>query len=270
MSGPASACPPVPPAIGSLLDLSGRVAIVTGASGGIGPVLARRFAEAGAAVVAHYRSNEAGARRVLSEIADIGGRGTATGGDLTRFEDARALIEAAVQAHGRLDILVNNAGQYPTSGLREMSPREWDEVVTANLSSVAFCTQAAASQMIAESHAGAIVNVASIESASALVGHSHYSAAKAGVIAHTRAAAYELGADDIRVNAVSPGLIWRERIERAWPEGVERWLRSAPLSRLGRPEDVADACVVLASSAARWITGTVLTVDGGVGTRPPF
>ncbi len=249
MPGSASASPPVPPSIGSLLDLSG---------------------EAGAAVVAHYRSNELGVRRMLSEIADAGGRGTAAGGDLTRVEDARALIEAAVQAYGRLDILVNNAGQYPTSSLREMTPQQWDQVIAANLHSVSFCTQAAATKMIAQSHGGVIVNIASIESGAALVGHSHYSAAKAGVIAHTRAAAYELGPDDIRVNAVSPGLIWREGIERAWPDGVERWLHSAPLGRLGRPEDVADACVFLASMAARWITGTVLTVDGGVSTRPPF
>jgi NAD(P)-dependent dehydrogenase (short-subunit alcohol dehydrogenase family) len=270
MARPASAVPPDPPPVGSLLDLSGRVAVITGASGGIGRFLARRFAEAGAAVVAHYHSNESIVRATLSEIADAGGRGIAAGGDLTRFEDADALIRAAVEAYGRLDILINNAGQYPVSSLRETSPEQWDEVIAANLNSVSYCTRAAATEMIAQSERGSIVNIASIESASALVGHSHYSAAKAGVIALTRGAAYELGPHEIRVNAVSPGLIWREGLERDWPDGVDRWLDNAPLGRLGRPEDVGDACIFLASPAARWITGAVLTVDGGVSTRPPF
>ncbi len=262
-----SAEPPVPPAIGSLLDLSGLVAVVTGASGGIGLVLARRFAQAGATVVAHYHSNESAVSRMLAEVEEGGMRATAAAGDLTSREGAQGLIERAMQAHGRLDVLVNNAGVYPASSLREMDPEEWDDVIAANLDSVAWCTQAAAAEM---SHGGSIVNVASIESTSALPGHAHYSAAKAGVIALTRAAANELGPDQIRVNAVSPGLIWHEGIEAAWPDGVKRWLDAAPLGRLGRGEDVADACIFLASHAARWITGTVLTVDGGLSTRPPF
>jgi 3-oxoacyl-[acyl-carrier protein] reductase len=117
---------------------------------------------------------------------------------------------------------------------------------------------------------GAIVNIASIEGSFAAWGHSHYSAAKAAVIMYTQSAALELGGRGIRVNCVSPGLIWREGIETAWADGVARWQARAPLTRLGMPDDIADACLFLASPAARWITGVNLTVDGGVSSSPAF
>jgi NAD(P)-dependent dehydrogenase (short-subunit alcohol dehydrogenase family) len=117
---------------------------------------------------------------------------------------------------------------------------------------------------------GAIVNITSIEAENPAPGHSHYNAAKAGVLMHTRAAAGELARHGIRVNAVAPGLLWRDGIEQAWPEGVARWQAAAPLRRLGTAEDVADACLFLASPAARWITGASLTVDGGVMTSQIF
>jgi NAD(P)-dependent dehydrogenase (short-subunit alcohol dehydrogenase family) len=156
-----------------------------------------------------------------------------------------------------------------------MTDDEWDSVVDANLRSVFLCTQAAAHQMIAQGaddapNTRAIVNVATIEAVNPAPNHSHYDAAKGGVLMHTRASAFELAAHGIRVNAVSPGLIWREGIEESWPDGVERWLKAAPLTRLGMPDDVADACLFLASSAARWITGANLLVDGGVMTKQIF
>ncbi|MDQ4078313.1 MAG: SDR family oxidoreductase, partial [Chloroflexota bacterium] len=125
-------------------------------------------------------------------------------------------------------------------------------------------------QMIEQGAGGAIVNIASIEAERPAPLHAHYNAAKGGVLMYTRSAALELGPHGIRVNAVSPGLIWREGIEEQWPEGVARWREAAPLTRLGRPEDVADACLFLASPAARWISGTNLVVDGGVLVRPAF
>jgi NAD(P)-dependent dehydrogenase (short-subunit alcohol dehydrogenase family) len=124
--------------------------------------------------------------------------------------------------------------------------------------------------MIAQGQGGAIVNVTSIEAENPAPAHSHYNAAKAGAAMHTRAAAQELGPHGIRVNAVAPGLVWREGLDEAWPDGVARYLNAAPLGRLGQPEDVADACLFLASPAARWITGASLTVDGGVMTRQIF
>jgi NAD(P)-dependent dehydrogenase (short-subunit alcohol dehydrogenase family) len=256
------------PEVGRLLDFAGRVVIVTGAGSGLGQGVALRFAEAGARVVVHYRKAAAGATAVVERIG--GDRATAVEADVTRPEEAESLVAAAVRDFGRLDAIVNNAGVYPLAGVLEMTPAQWNEVVATNLTSVFLCTQAAARQMVRQGEGGAVVNVTSIEARSALPSHSHYAATKAAVEAHTRAAAQELGPHLIRVNAVAPGLVWREGIEQMWPEGVARWLSAAPLRRLGRPEDVADACLFLASPAARWITGTTLTVDGGVSVSPLF
>jgi NAD(P)-dependent dehydrogenase (short-subunit alcohol dehydrogenase family) len=206
--------------------------------------------------------------------------------DLTKRAHADELVARAVDAFGRLDVLINNAGLYPLDTLLDMSDVQWDLVVNTNLRSVFLCTQAAARQMIAQRsvdtpnsqgdpeagprEAGAIVNIASIEAENPAPSHTHYNAAKAGVVLFTRSAAAELGQYGIRVNAVSPGLIWRDGIEQQWPNGVTRWRRTAALTRLGRPDDVADACLFLASPAARWITGANLLVDGGVMTHQIF
>ncbi len=151
-----------------------------------------------------------------------------------------------------------------------MDVAQWDAVLAATLRSVFLMTQAAARQMIAQGGGGAIVNISSIEAENPAPGHSHYNAAKGGVLMYTRAAANELGPHGIRVNAVAPGLIWTPGLETNWPEGVARFLRAAPLGRIGTPEDVADACLFLASPAARWITGASLTVDGGVLTHQVY
>jgi NAD(P)-dependent dehydrogenase (short-subunit alcohol dehydrogenase family) len=258
------------PSVASLLDFRGKVALVTGAGGGLGHGIAARFAEAGAAVVAHYRHRADEAAALVLKIATGGGRAIAVAGDLGREEDVARLMARALEAFGRLDVLVNNAGTYPMAGVLDMTTAEWDEVMASNLRTTFLCTQAAARQMASQEEGGAIVNITSIEAESPAPGHSHYNAAKAGVFMYTRAAAQELGRHGVRVNAVAPGLIWREGIEEAWPDGVARWKRAAPLLRLGTAEDVADACLFLASPGARWITGATLTVDGGVMTRPAF
>ncbi|MFI5006703.1 MAG: SDR family NAD(P)-dependent oxidoreductase [Solirubrobacterales bacterium] len=256
------------PEVSRLLDFTGRVALVTGAGSGLGGAVALRFAEAGARVAVHYRSSRAGATALAERIG--AGRAIAIGGDLAKEPDARALVARTVEAFGRLDVLVNNAGAYPMAGVLEMTAAQWDEVIAANLTSVYLGTQAAARQMVAQGGGGAIVNITSIEADTPAPAHSHYNAAKAGAAMYTRAAAQELGPHGIRVNAVAPGLIWREGLEEAWPDGVARFLEAAPLGRLGQPGDVADACLFLASPAARWITGASLTVDGGVLVRKPF
>ena len=255
------------PPVKTLLDFSNTVAVVTGSGSGLGQGLARRFAEAGANVVVHYRSSAEGARAVVKHIAGLGGQAIAVQGDLAREADAARLVRQTVEAFGRVDVLINNAGLYPRASVLEMTLAQWDKGVDANLRSVFLCTQAAARQMIAQGGGGAIVNITSIEAENPAPDHSHYDAAKGGVLMYTRASAYELAAHGIRVNAVAPGLIWREGIEQAWPEGVARWQKTAPLRRLGLPEDVADACLFLASPASRWITGASLTVDGGVLTH---
>ncbi|HEY7021130.1 MAG TPA: glucose 1-dehydrogenase [Ktedonobacterales bacterium] len=255
------------PPVRSLLDLSEKVVIVTGGGSGVGRGVALRFAEAGSRVVAHYHSSAAGAEAVVQAITANGGRATSYQGDLSDSDAVTGLITHAIAAFGRVDGLVNNAGIYPLASVLEMMVEEWDTLMNANLRSVFLCTQAAARQMIAQASGGAIVNITSIEAENPAPNHSHYNASKGGVLMYTRAAASELGRHGIRVNAVAPGLIWKDDIEQTWPDGVARWRHAAPLGRLGMPEDVADACLFLISPAARWITGASLTVDGGVMTH---
>jgi NAD(P)-dependent dehydrogenase (short-subunit alcohol dehydrogenase family) len=241
-----------PPPVASLLDLTGLVAIVTGASGNIGAGIARRLHEAGASVVAHGRNVPA-----LAE--ELGERAASVTGDVER--DASAICAAAVEAFGRLDVVVNNAGIQPVAPLMELGNEEVAEMLRINVAGVAAMTREAAARM---SSGGAIVNIGSIEGLQPAFVHSHYAASKAAVIMHTRAAALELGPQGIRVNCVSPGLIDAPGFEEAWPEGLARWRAAAPLHRLGMPLDVADAVLFLASPAARWVSGANLVVDGGV------
>jgi NAD(P)-dependent dehydrogenase (short-subunit alcohol dehydrogenase family) len=258
------------PAVSALLHLSGRVALVTGASGTIGAGIARRFAEAGAHVIAHYGRHRAAAEATVDTIVAAGGRAVALGADLTRQPDVEHMLDACQSAAGLPTILVNNAGTYPVAPLLEMTEPDWDAVVAANLKSVHLVTQALSRRVVAAGVPAAIVNIASIEASNVAPLHAHYAAAKAGVVMHTRVAARELGAHGIRVNAVSPGLIWFDGLDAAWPDGVGRYTRAVPLGRLGLPADVADACLFLASDAARWITGSELVVDGGVLTNTAY
>ncbi|MBW3660860.1 MAG: SDR family oxidoreductase [Gemmatimonadetes bacterium] len=255
------------PSVDRLLDLTGRATLVTGAAGGIGRAIARRFAEAGAPVAVHYRTSEVEAGQVVGEIEAADGEAVSLRADLTDEAEVERLFDAALEAMGRLDVLVNNAGAYPLADFDAVDAGAWEAVVAANLTTVHLATRAAAARM---ERGGAIVNVASIEGLQPMPMHIHYDAAKAGVLMHTRAAALELGPRGIRVNAVSPGLIDSGDLEEAWPEGVVRWRSTAPLGRTGTPEDVADACLVLASDAARWVTGANLVVDGGATSRPAF
>ncbi|MFD9703926.1 SDR family NAD(P)-dependent oxidoreductase [Lentzea sp. NPDC059081] len=227
-----------------MIDLNGRVVLVTGAGGGLGAGIAVRFEAAGALVVRH--------------------RGRVDG-DLV--SDAPRVVAEAFSAHGRLDAVVNNAGVQPVEPLPGMTVEQWQSVVDTNLTAPFAVTQAAVEHLPA---GGSITHVASIEGTHPAPGHAHYAASKAALIMHARAAALEYGPLGIRVNTVSPGLIARPGIEVDWPSGVARWEAAAPLGRLGTPEDVGDACVFLASDLARWITGHDLVVDGGVTARPTW
>jgi len=255
------------PPVRSLLDLAEKVVIVTGGGSGVGSGVALRFAEAGARVVVHFHTSAAGAAGVVEAIIASGGQATSHQADLSAADAAADLIASAVAAFGRVDALINNAGVYPLASVLDMTREQWDALMNANLRSVFLCTQAAARQMIGQASGGAVVNITSIEAENPALNHSHYNASKGGVLMYTRAAAGELGRHGIRVNAVAPGLIWKDDIEQTWPDGVARWRKAAPLGRLGMPEDVADACLFLVSPAARWITGASLTVDGGVMTH---
>lgn len=222
--------------VSELLSQTGKVVVVTGASKGVGRSISRRFAEAGASVAVHYREDRAGAIRGADEARALRSDAAAVTADVRRADDVARLFEEVTERLGEVDILINNAGVYPLHSLTDVSEQQW----------------------------AAVVNVASIEGLRPAFMHAHYNAAKGGVLVYTRAAALELGPSGIRVNAVSPGLIARDGIEDAWPEGVESFRQRAPLGELGSPEDVADACLFLASEGARWITGSNLVVDGGV------
>lgn len=239
-----------------LLNLTGQVVLVTGGASGIGAGIAERFSQAGAQVfVCDQKAIPSPATPWRAILADL--------------IDPRQ-VETVFEQIPALDILINSAGIYPSAGLLEMTPEEWDQTLAVDLKAAFLCTQAAARRMVAAGKGGAIINIGSTEAVSPARGHCHYAAAKAGLEMFSRAAALELGTYGIRVNTVSPGLINRPSLSADWPEGYQRFLRSAPLGRVGEPRDIADACLFLASDAARWITGAHLVVDGGVLTCPVY
>lgn len=259
-----------------LLDLGGRVAIVTGASSGIGGAIALRLAEAGAAVVCHYHSNRAGADTVADSIRVAGGQATVCQADLSTTGGVEILMEGVANLMNpgvdgwAADILVNNAALQPEVMLADMEEFDWTSMLETNVTGPFLLTKAFVARLRGVEKSGAIVNVASIQAHQPAAGHAHYATSKAALLMFTRAAALEFGQFGIRINSVSPGLINRDGLDTAWPEGVGRWRAAAPLGRLGEPGDVADAVLFLVSEAARWITGTDLIVDGGVSARPTW
>jgi NAD(P)-dependent dehydrogenase (short-subunit alcohol dehydrogenase family) len=252
----------------SLPDLSGTVTVLTGASGGIGAGVSRRFAAAGAALVLGYRSAAGPARALAAEIVGNGGQAVAAAADVTDPDECASLMAVAGERFGRLDAVVGCAGVQPVAPLPELTAAEWHAVTDVDLAGAFHTVQAAAAVLGARG--GSITLIASVEGSRPARGHAHYASAKAGMIMLARSAALEYGAAGIRVNTVSPGLVERPGLEEQWPEGVARWRGAAPLGRLGRPEDIGDATVFLASPLARWITGHDLVVDGGMGVAPAW
>jgi NAD(P)-dependent dehydrogenase (short-subunit alcohol dehydrogenase family) len=258
------------PKVDDLLDLKRKVALVTGASAGIGRGVALRLAEAGASVAVHYRSGREDADAVVASIRDRKRAGLAVWAELKDSASVEQAIRAVSEQLGPIDILVNNAARQTHAGFEDMDLEEWRTMMAVNLEGVFVITRAVAAAMIKRGSSGAIVNIASIEGLQPAPTHGHYAVSKAGLIMFTRAVAMQYGRHRIRVNAVSPGVIRRDGIEEAWPEGVSRWMKAVPLGRMGEDEDVADAVLFLASQASRWITGANLVVDGGVTSTPAF
>jgi NAD(P)-dependent dehydrogenase (short-subunit alcohol dehydrogenase family) len=257
-------------AVDGLLDLTGSVALVTGASAGIGAGIARRLAEAGAAVAIHYRGGRAAADELAAGIRDAGATAIAVHAELTDQTSVESAIGAISRDLSPVDILVNNAARQTHSTIHDMPAEEWQGMMAANLDSAFHATKAVTDAMIARGAGGSIVNIASIEGLYPALTHPHYATTKAGLLMFTRASALEFGRHGIRVNAVSPGVIHREGIEENWPDGVRRWMEAVPLGRMGTDDDVANAVLFLAAPASAFITGANLVVDGGISARPAF
>jgi 3-oxoacyl-[acyl-carrier protein] reductase len=245
------------------MNLANRVAIVTGASGGIGSAIAKGLAREGAAVVVNYARNQAAAAALVQEIEAAGGQALAVQADISTAEGAEALVDAAIKAYGKVDILVNNAGITRDMLLMRMKEADWDAVIQTNLKGVFLCTKAVTRPML-KARSGRIINIGSVSGLLGTPGQANYAAAKAGVIGFTRSVANELGSRGITANVVVPGAIDAGMLLELTAEQREEYLKQIPLERFGTPEDVAAAVIFLAGPGAAYITGQTLAVDGGL------
>jgi 3-oxoacyl-[acyl-carrier protein] reductase len=244
-----------------MLQLSGRVALVTGASRGIGKAIAETLARQGAHVVAAARGENAS--RVAAEIIAEGGKAEAIALDVAEAGANEAAVAGVVQRHGRIDILVNNAGIAKDQLMLRMKHDDWDAVLTTNLTAAFVLTQAALKPMLKQ-RGGRIINISSVVGQAGNAGQANYAASKAGIIGFSKAVALEVASRGITVNVVAPGLIDTDMTRAITGSAHEEWASKIPLERLGSPTDVAAAVCFLASDEASYITGQVLAVNGGM------
>ena len=239
--------------------LEGKIALITGASRGIGRGIAKAFAAQGADVAFTYLSSVEKGQALEAELAAEGIRAKGYRSDASDFEQAQALVDEVIKDFGRIDILVNNAGITRDGLLMRMGKDQWDAVIRANLDSVFNLTKGVQRYMLKQ-RSGSIINMSSVVNA----GQANYAASKAGIIGFTKSVALELGSRGIRCNAIAPGFIATEMTESLDPKVLEGWLESIPLKRAGTVEDIANACLYLGSDLSSYVTGQVLSVNGGM------
>lgn len=243
--------------------LDGKVALITGASRGIGRAVAVKLASEGAKVAINYAGNTAKAEEVKAEIEKNGGMAILVQADISSSEAVDAMIEKVVEAFGQIDILVNNAGITRDGLLMRMKEEDFDAVLNTNLKGVFYCTKAV-SKLMMKKRSGRIVNMASVVGLMGNAGQANYAAAKAGVIGFSKSAARELAARGINVNVVAPGFIATDMTAAMTDKAKEATLAGIPMKRMGEPEEVADAVLFLVSDYASYITGQIVKVDGGM------
>ena len=243
--------------------LTGKKTLVTGASKGIGRSIALKFAQEGADVAFTYLSSVEQAQALEDELAAFGGQVLAVRSDASDFEAAQELVAESLKAFGKLDVLVNNAGITKDNLLMRMSEEDFDRVMKVNLNSIFNTTKAVIRPMMKQK-AGSIINISSVVGVKGNAGQANYAASKAGIIGFTKSTALELGSRNIRCNALAPGFIETEMTERLDEATVQAWRDGIPMKRGGSPNEVADACVFLASDMSTYISGQVLNVCGAM------
>jgi 3-oxoacyl-[acyl-carrier protein] reductase len=245
------------------MDLKGQIALVTGASRGIGRAIALDLGRLGARVMINYASNQAAAEQTLKQLTDSGGAGELFPFDVSDERQVDSEVKKIVDRHKKIDIVVNNAGVTSDNLLVRLKPEDWDRVLGINLKGTVHCTKAVCRGMLRERY-GRIINITSVVGQTGNAGQSAYAASKAGIIGFTRAMARELGSRGVTVNAVAPGYIDTEMTEKLAQDLKQEFLQSIPLGRFGSGEDVAAAVSFLASPSAGYITGQVIGVNGGM------
>lgn len=243
--------------------LEGKTALITGASKGIGRKIAEKFAEHGANVAFTYLSSVEKGLALEQELQSAGTKVKGYRSDASKFDQAEQLINDIVAEFGTVDIVVNNAGITKDGLLMRMSEQQWDEVIEVNLKSI-FNVTKAASKIMMKNRKGVFINMSSVVGVQGNAGQGNYAASKAGIIGFSKSMAKELGSRNIRTNVVAPGFIKTEMTDVLDPKVVAGWEANIPLKRAGETEDIANACVFLASDLSTYITGQVIAVDGGM------
>ena len=243
--------------------LKGKIAIVTGASRGIGESIARSFIAQGATVAFTYRSSEEKAKELEKSLTAGGGKARGFKSDASNMEDAENLVKEVLETYGGIDIVVNNAGITDDTLLMRMSEDQWDRVMNVNLKSCFNLTKSVLRTML-KARSGSIINISSVVGVQGNAGQANYAASKAGILGFTKSVALELGSRNIRCNAIAPGFIETEMTAKLDEATVQGWRDAIPLKRGGSPEDVANACIFLASDMSSYVTGQTLNVCGGM------